>query len=96
VAAIFIVIANSVNLLSKTEYDIAGLFNNTSNQNQNDQLIIIEYKPEEINRVEVAGLIQNLADANVRSILLDLDLSNPSLKSMDDEILANARVNKTI
>ncbi len=83
-------IANSVNLLSKTEYDIAGLFNNTSNQNQNDQLIIIEYKPEEINRVEVAGLIQNLADANVRSILLDLDLSNPSLNSMDDEILANA------
>jgi len=52
VAAIFIVIANSVNLLSKTEYDIAGLFNNTSNQNHNDQLIIIEDKPEEINRVK--------------------------------------------
>ncbi len=45
-------IANSVNLLSKTEYDIAGLFNNTSNQNHNDQLIIIEDKPEEINRVK--------------------------------------------
>ena len=86
--AILIVIANNFNAITATEHRLAGYLQNLIFKNNNDELIVIEYSPEEINRAEIAGLIQTLSDVNARSVLLDLDLTNPSSSELDDNMLS--------
>ena len=74
--AILIIIANNFNAITATEHRFTGYLKNFVSQNNDNQLVVIEYSPEEINRAEIAGLIQTLSDVNARSILLDLDLTN--------------------
>ena len=86
--AILIVITNNISVITATEHRFTGYLKNFVPQNNDDQLVVIEYSPEEINRAEIAGLIQTLSDVNARSILLDLDLTNPSIPELDDNMLS--------
>ena len=86
--AILIVVANNFNAITATEHRFTGYLKNFVSQNNDNQLVVIEYSPEEINRAEIAGLIQTLSDVNARSILLDLDLTNPSIPELDDNMLS--------
>ena len=86
--AILIVVVNNFSVITATEHRFSGYLKNLVSQNYDDQLVIIGYSPEEINRAEIAGLIQTLSDANARSILLDLDLANPSASELDDNMLS--------
>jgi len=86
--AILIVFANNFSVITATEHRFTGYLKNLVPQNNDNQLVVIEYSPEKINRAEIAGLIQTLSDLNARSILLDLDLANPSASELDDNMLS--------
>ena len=95
---VLIITVNLLSTFSVTEYRIAShLKKLTTAQDYTDKLVVIEYKPKVITRIEIAGLIQTLADANARSILLDLNLSKASLVEIDDYILSQTlKANKKI
>ncbi len=81
--------ASKFTSIAHIEYMFSGYINNATNRHANEDLVIIKYKPEEINRVMLAGLIQSLVDARAKSIALDIDLSHPVENPLDDEILSN-------
>ena len=87
ITAIIIITANILNVFSSAEYKISGSIYNVLDISENNEIIIVDYPPKEINRTYIAGLIQKLSDNRARSLLLDVDLSKPSINYLDDSLL---------
>ena len=84
-----ILIIGNLSISNAAEYKFTNiLFSAVSTHNKNE-LTIIEYNTADINRASLAGLVQSLISANAKSILLDIDLSQPGKHTLDDSILSN-------
>lgn len=92
--SLFIIIAGNFTFFSSAEYKFSSLFSKTASNDS--ELVVIEYAADDINRASFAGIVQLLVEAKSKSILLDIDLSQPDTQPLDDDILSNTlKANQT-